>query len=137
MARRSLASPPKEAFGRGRAASLSATRYLADRSRTTVIKVRVVRHGTRHAPLSVHLAYLRRDGVTKDGEPARMFGAEIDDVDHRTFAERCQEDRHHFQFIVAPEDAGELSDIKAFTRDLMADAERDLGTRLDWVAVDH
>ncbi len=41
------------------------------------------------------------------------------------------------RFIVAPEDAAVLTDIKAFTRDLMADAERDLGTRLDWVAVDH
>ena len=28
-------------------------------------------------------------------------------------------------------------DLRTFTRELMADAERDLGTRLDWVAVDH
>ena len=88
-------------------------------------------------PLSAHLAYLRRDGVTKDGNPARMFGAEGDDVDHKAFVEQCDEDRHHFRFIVAPEDAAELTDIRAFTRDLMADAECDLGTRLDWVAVDH
>ena len=31
----------------------------------------------------------------------------------------------------------DLEDLRAFTRDLMARAERDLGTRLDWVAVDH
>jgi hypothetical protein len=37
-----------------------------------------------------------------------------------------REDRHHFRFIVAPEDAAELSDMKVFTRDIMADAERDL-----------
>ena len=30
-----------------------------------------------------------------------------------------------------------MTDFKAFTRDLMAQAERDLGTRLDWVAVEH
>ena len=30
-----------------------------------------------------------------------------------------------------------MADLRAFTRELMADAERDLGTRLDWVAVDH
>jgi type IV secretory pathway VirD2 relaxase len=30
-----------------------------------------------------------------------------------------------------------LSDLKAFTRDLMAQAQRDLGSRLEWVAVDH
>ena len=66
-----------------------------------------------------------------------MFGAESDDADPRAFAERCEEDRHHFRFIVSPEDANELSDIKAFTRDLMTDAQRDLGTPLDWVGVDH
>ena len=137
MARRSSASTAKGAFGRGRAASLSAKRYLADRSRTAVIKARVMRHCMKRAPLAAHLAYLRRDGVTKDDKPARMFGAESDDVDHTAFVERCEEDRHHFRFILAPEDAAEVSDIKAFTRDLMADAERDLGTRLDWVAADH
>src|SRR5271157_4532248 len=51
--------------------------------------------------------------------------------------ERCEEDRHHFRFIVSPEDAAEMDDLRAFTRELMADAERDLHTRLDWVAVDH
>ena len=30
-----------------------------------------------------------------------------------------------------------MADLHAFTRELMKDAERDLGTRLDWVAVDH
>ena len=30
-----------------------------------------------------------------------------------------------------------MSDLRTFTRELMADAERDLGTKLDWVAVDH
>jgi type IV secretory pathway VirD2 relaxase len=137
MARRSSTSNAKGAFGRGRAASLSATRYLVDRSRIVVIKARVVRHGKQRAPLSAHLTYLSRDGVTKNGDPARLFSAESDEGDHKSFVERCEEDRHHFRFIVAPEDAAELSDMKAFTRDLMADAERDLGARLDWVAVDH
>ncbi len=137
MPRRSTSSHQNGVFGRGRAASLAAARRLTDRSRVTVVKARVVRHGMKRAPLSAHLAYLRRDGVTKDGEQARMFGAESDDVDHKAFAERCEGDRHHFRFIVAPDDAAELSDIRAFTRDLMAEAQRDLGTDFDWVAVDH
>lgn len=66
-----------------------------------------------------------------------MFGAESEEIDYKTFADRCEGDRHHFRFIVSPEDAAELSDVKAFTRDLITNAERDLGTRLDWVAVDH
>ena len=105
-----------------------------------VIKARVVRHqGTRFrsAPLAKHIAYLKREGVTRDGADARMFDATSDAADERAFAERCEDDRHHFRFIVSPEDAAELADLRAFTRELMADAERDLGTKLDWVAVDH
>ena len=52
-------------------------------------------------------------------------------------AERGADDRHHFRLIVSPEDTMELEDLRGFTRELMADAERDLGTKLDWVAVDH
>ncbi len=127
----------RSAFGRGRAASLNASRGLTSRSRQVVVKARVVRHRPGRAPLSAHLGYLRRDGVSRDGEPGRMFDANGDDVDHGEFAARCEDDRHHFRFIVAPEDASELSDLQAFTRDLMADAERDLGTQLEWAAVAH
>ena len=66
-----------------------------------------------------------------------MFDAASDDADAKAFAERCDEDRHHFRFTVSPEDAAQMADLRAFTRELMTDAERDLGTRLDWVAVDH
>ncbi len=66
-----------------------------------------------------------------------MFGAASDDADTKGFPKWCEEDRHHFRFTVSPEDAGRMADLRAFTRELMADAERDLRTRLDWVAVDH
>jgi type IV secretory pathway VirD2 relaxase len=46
-------------------------------------------------------------------------------------------DRHQFRFIVAPEDGDRLSDLRTFTRDVMRQMEEDLGTRLDWIAVDH
>jgi len=125
------------AFGRGRAASIAAARLMTDRTRSVAVKARVVRHRAKGAPLGTHLAYLRREGVTKDGAAGRMFDAEHDDADYRAFADRCEGDRHHFRFIVSPEDAEQLSDLKAFTGDLMAQAERDLGTRLDWIAVNH
>lgn len=127
----------KSSFGRGLAASLAATRLLTDRGRGVVVKARVARHGMKRAPLTAHLSYLRREGVTREGGPGQMFDADRDDADHRAFAERSQGDRHHFRFIVSPDDATELSDLKTFTRDLMRQAERDLGTRLDWVGVDH
>ncbi|KKX29399.1 VirD2 family relaxase/mobilization nuclease [Rhizobium sp. LC145] len=124
-------------FGRGRLASVRANRLITGRSRGAVIKTRVVRHTARSAPLKAHLAYLRRDGVTRDGENARMFGPETDEADAKEFAERCEVDRHHFRFIVSPDDALEMSDLKSFTRELMASVEKDLGSKLDWIAVDH
>jgi type IV secretory pathway VirD2 relaxase len=124
-------------FGRGVRASVQANRLLTGRSRGAVIKTRVVRHTARSAPLAAHLGYLRREGVTRDGEKARLFGPETDDADPKAFAERCQDDRHHFRFIVSPEDAVEMSDLKTFTRELMGQMEKDLGTKLDWVGVDH
>jgi type IV secretory pathway VirD2 relaxase len=128
----------RSGFGRGRAA-FSRTRLFSP-ARRVVVKARVVRHqgrSFRSAPLSAHLSYLKRDGVSRDGERGVMFDAVSDRADDRAFAERCEDDRHHFRFIVSPEDAGDMTDLKAFTRDLAQQMESDLGTRLDWVAVDH
>ena len=125
-------------FGRGRRAALSLS--LRSTSRRVVMKARVVRHnGTRFrsAPMSRHITYLKREGVTRDGADARMFDATSDAADERAFAERCKDDRHHFRFIISPEDAAELGDLRIFTRELMTDVARDLGTKLDWIAVDH
>jgi type IV secretory pathway VirD2 relaxase len=124
--------------GRGRAAALNIRRPA--NSRRVVVKARTVRHkGTRFraAPLARHIAYLERDGVTRDGKDASMFDAGSDQADGDAFAERCEDDRHHFRFIVSPEDAGDTADLKAFTRELMTDMARDLETELEWIAVDH
>jgi type IV secretory pathway VirD2 relaxase len=123
---------------RGRSAALSMRSRHGQRR--VLVKARVVRHvGTRFsaAPLARHLTYLKREGVARDGKDAELFGGNDEAIDGSTFAERCSDDRHHFRFIVSPEDAGELADVRTFTRELLADMEKDLGTRLDWVAVDH
>jgi type IV secretory pathway VirD2 relaxase len=124
-------------FGRGRAASLAASRLLQARSRGTMVKARVVRQMRSPGALRAHIGYLKRDGVTRDGSPGKLFDAAGDEADGRSFAERCEGDRHHFRFIVSPDDAAELSNLRSFTRELMDQAARDLGTKLDWVAVDH
>jgi type IV secretory pathway VirD2 relaxase len=133
----SIGAPRASRFGRGRVASVQANRLLTSRSRLATVKTRVVRHIARRATLSEHLRYLRREGVTRDGEKARMFGPDTNDADVKDFTERCEDDRHHFRFIVSPEDATEMSDLKRYTRDLMSQVEKDLGTKLDWVGVDH
>lgn len=121
------------------------------RSRRVVVKARVVklagkakggrgpkmRGAVSMGAVGANLRYLERDGVTRDGEKGRAYSALGDDVDAKAFVERSGRDRHQFRFIVAPEDAAELGDLKRFTRDLMQRMESDLGTKLDWIAVDH
>jgi len=132
-----VTAPNRSRFGRGQRATVQANRLITNRTRGAVVKARVVRHSPRSAPMGTHLDYLRRDGVTRDGEKARLFGPGTEDADGRAFAERCDDDRHHFRFIVSPDDAPDMSDLRSFTRDLVSQMETDLGTRLDWVAVDH
>lgn len=106
-------------------------------SRRVVVKTRIATLKVGSKAAGAHLRYLVRDGVTKDGEPANLYDRESEGVDDGAFTARGAGDRHQFRFIVSPEDASDLADMRAYTRDLMGQMERDLGTRLEWVAVDH
>ena len=102
------------------------------------MKVRVVKHAEiRPAALRENLDYVARDGVQADGSPARLEAAEQEEIDAESFARRIEPDRHHFKIIISPEDGSQIGDLKCYTRELMAQVERDLGTRLEWVATDH
>lgn len=108
------------------------------RSRRVAVKIRSVRMGANGlAKARAHLRYLQRDGADKDGNPGKLYGLTRDAVDREVLLKEGKEDRHQFRIILSPEDAGELEDLNAFTRDVMAAAEKDLGTKLDWVAVNH
>ena len=107
-------------------------------ARRVVVKARVHRlAGQGCQTASAHLRYLERDGTTREGEPGRFYDAGSDDADAEAFHKRCGGDRHQFRFIVSPEDANEMGDLKPYVRGLVGDMERDLGTRFDWVAMDH
>ncbi len=125
-------------FGRGRAAVSMSVQRLAPNARRVVIKSRfVVLHRASPNSVAVHLRYIERDGVTREGQKGQAYGADTDAADLKAFQERGQNDRHQFRFIVSTEDGLELEDLKGFTRQLMRRMETDLETRLDWVAVDH
>jgi type IV secretory pathway VirD2 relaxase len=129
---------PGSRLGRGHVAARFAGRTLPSNARRVAIKTRLV--NLRHAaPRSVttHLRYIEREGVGRSGEPGRAYGPATDDADLSEFEERSADDRHQFRFIVSAEDAEQLEDLRTFTRHLMSRMEADLGTTLDWVAVDH
>lgn len=108
------------------------------RSRRVVVKTRIVRmRGQGAKAAAQHLRYIQRDGVTVEGAPGELYSRDADRAEGGDFLKRTEGDRHQFRFIVSAEDAGEYQDLKPFIRKLMARMEADLGTSLDWVAVDH
>lgn len=135
------------------------------RARRAIVKVRVVK--LRNAKSSVsrgHLAYLQREGAGVERAEGLDGSAELTptrgqlygpdegvEIDGRDFVARSLEsfdgrgDPHQFRIMISPEDGAELArvngdgtpNLKQTTRALMSQMEEDLGTRLDWVAVDH
>lgn len=129
---------PGARLGRGHVAAHFTGRSAQPGSRRVTIKTRLVnikQAGPRST--TTHLRYIERDGVGRDGEPGQAYGPTTDDADLAAFEEHGQEDRHQFRFIVSPEDAEQLDDLRGYTRHLMSRMEADLGTNLDWVAVNH
>lgn len=88
--------------------------------------------------IRMHMTYLERDGVDRDGERSRLFNAagELDREAVAAFVERGAACRHQFRFIVSPERGGDL-DLHRFGRDLVRRMEHDLDTTLDYVACVH
>ncbi|MEQ6437969.1 relaxase/mobilization nuclease and DUF3363 domain-containing protein [Comamonas sp. w2-DMI] len=129
---------PGSRLGRGHTAARFTGKSLTAFSRRATVKVRLVYLQQASGKSTVqHLRYIEREGVDRQGGQGRAYGAITDEADTAAFEERGRGDRHQFRFIVSPEDAEPLEDLRTYTRHLMARMEADLGTRLDWVAVDH
>jgi len=134
-------------LSRIRGASRSAKRRAMARSRIgvrppgadarrVVIKAHVARlTATGAKAASLHLRYIQRDGVEKDGSKGLLYNAD-GPVRAETFEEPRPGENHQFRLIVSPEDAGEL-DLTDYVQRLMARVERDLRVKLEWAAVNH
>jgi len=129
---------PGSRLGRGHVAARFAGRGLGANARRVTIKawlVNLAQAGPRST--ASHLRYIEREGVDRQGGPGHAYGPTTDDADLEAFKKRGEGDRHQFRFIVSPEDAEELDDLRTYTRHLMTRMEADLRTQLEWVAVDH
>lgn len=117
--------------GIGRGGFVREARGFAQR---VVVKAHVVRHtgaAAGGASLKRHQAYLGREGVGRDGEPGAFYTRDETGVKAGDITKAWGDDRHHFRFIVSPENAHRIDDLPSYTRSLMATMERDLGTRLN------
>lgn len=106
-------------------------------ARRCAIKARVVQLRGGSSALAgarLHLDYIERDGVEKDGSEGRLYSDR--QIDRETLRAALPGEKHQFRFIVSPED-GAAVDLAVFARDLMAQVERDTGRQLIWGAVNH
>jgi type IV secretory pathway VirD2 relaxase len=101
-----------------------------------IVKAHVVRltaGGAKAAAL--HLRYIERDGVEKDGSPGALYGPD-GPVPADVFRQPRLDEKHQFRLIISPEDGHEL-DLTAYVRGLMTHVEGDLGPKVEWAAVNH
>jgi hypothetical protein len=87
--------------------------------------------------LARHTGYLARDSASRDGERGTFFGAQEERLDGRSVTREWEGDRHHFRLILSPEKGYDIADMRAYVRDVMQRVERDVGTKLDWIAIEH
>lgn len=135
---RKAGKTPGSRLGRGHVAARFTGQALSATSRRATVKVRLVylkQAGARST--TTHLRYIEREGVGREQDSGKAYGPVTDEADLPAFEERGREDRHQFRLIVSPEDAEHLDDLRTYTRHLMGRMEADLGSKLDWVAVNH
>ncbi|MBL4800367.1 MAG: relaxase/mobilization nuclease and DUF3363 domain-containing protein [Emcibacter sp.] len=136
--RSSIRSGKKLKIGRGKTASYSLKIKQRSDSRRVIIKTRLIKLvGSGVQKAKMHMDYIQRDGVTREGEAGLMYDVTGDNIEAEKFNDLCNGDRHQFRLIVSPEDAHELRDLKSYVRGIMDEFSEDLGTNLEWVAVDH
>jgi len=133
--RRAAQKSSRSSGGRVKTRSAVSEQYF---SRRVIVKVHLVKMGAygkdaqRH-----HLDYIQRDSAAREGEKGVLYNRDDIFLDTDEFHERGQDDKHQFRVIVSPEDGKELGDLRIFTRNVMSQMERDLNTKLDWVAANH
>jgi type IV secretory pathway VirD2 relaxase len=120
--------------GAGGAARLRQARRLYGRRSVVKASFRRNRH---NRGWTAHARYLAREGAQREHGRGRGFNAEHEDLDSVAIVREWERsDRLMWTFIISPEDA-ERIDLRQHTRELMAGMERDVGTALEWVAIDH
>lgn len=89
---------------------------------------------TPEAGARAHADYLARGGPPE----SVFYDREAEGIDGGARAEGwAKSDKRHFRIILAPEEGERLRDLTGYTREVMARAEAELGTRFSWVAVNH
>lgn len=95
---------------------------------------------TKPSGLAAHLRYIMREGAGIDGQKPELFNDEKTYVKagHYSYnkANHLKGEKRVFKFVISPE-AGEIMDLKSFTKRVMKGLEDLQGQTLNWVAAVH
>jgi type IV secretory pathway VirD2 relaxase len=105
-------------------------------TRRSVVKASFSRN-RRTGAWAAHARYLSRPGAQQELAKGFGFDADREDIDMlATVKDWEKSDELMWRFIVSPEDADRLN-LRDHVRELVGQMERDLDTKLEWVAIDH
>jgi type IV secretory pathway VirD2 relaxase len=107
-------------------------------SRRVVVKAIIKKNNGKNFQenLRKHLEYITRNGAGKDGEKPELFSGDEESLILKNIEKNFSEAPHNFRFIISPED-GEQIDLNEFTNSLIKTIEKDLGTKIEWIASVH
>jgi type IV secretory pathway VirD2 relaxase len=110
---------------------------LSHRNQRSVVKISYSKN-TKTRSWAAHGEYLQREHAQTRGEKGLGFNYESNAIDIKTKLREWQkeDDSHFFKLIVSPEHGHKL-DLKQHAKDLMEHVQKDLRTKLEWVAIDH
>src|SRR5229473_2992345 len=105
-------------------------------ARRSVVKASFSRN-RRSGAWAAHARYLSRPGAQQEFAKGLGFDSEREGIDMlATIRDWEKSDELMWRFIVSPEDADRLN-LRDHVRELVGRMERDLDTKLEWVAIDH
>lgn len=132
--RKAVANSANRRAGIARRSAAAPTLSSSPFRQRVIVKTRVV-HMVEKASgkARAHMNYITRDGAGVDRKPAELFGG--DGTERQEFVRALEHESHHFRVIISPENAPE--NMEQFTRDVMEQMEKDLGTKLHWKGVIH
>lgn len=115
--------------------------FRPDVRQRVIVKALVSRHigkgPERAAALAKHVIYLGRSGAGVEGARPQFFDRAEEGLGPEARTQAWSEDRHHFRFILSPEN-GDRLDLRSYVRDVMGRVSADLGEPgLNWIATCH
>jgi hypothetical protein len=124
---------------KGRTRPAPATHSGWGTGQRVIVKTHVSRHrpGKARGSLTRHASYLGRDNASADGQPGVFYDATRDEVNAKAETAPWVDDRHHFRVIISPERGEDIPSMTGYVREVMARYEKDLDTKLSWVAINH